>query len=221
MLITSRSYAEYMAMFGLGVDDLPGGVVDVSAGGASFVAECTERGVRALAVDPAYAKPLVELAEAVPAAVDGGHAIIAANADRFGWDFYGDLDGHRRVRERAASRFLTDIGSRPGRYVAGALPRLPLRDRAADLVLCSHLLFTWSETLDEQWHRAALRELIRVARHQVRIFPLVTAGTGAAVVYLDALVAELDQVGVGAEFRQVPYEFQRGADTVLILSRFP
>jgi hypothetical protein len=52
VLITSRSYGEYRAMFGLTADDLAGGVLDVCAGGSSFIAECSARRVPAWAVDP-------------------------------------------------------------------------------------------------------------------------------------------------------------------------
>lgn len=219
MLITSRSYEEYRSMFDLADGDLDGGVVDVSAGGSSFVAECGRRGLWALAVDPVYAEPLGSLAEAVRAAVTHGHDIIAANPDRFVWSYYGDIEQHRRVRERAGATFLADRETPAGRYVAGSLPHLPLRDRTFDLVVCSHLLFTWSDRFDAGWHRAALRELVRVARREVRIFPLVTAGTGEAVGFLPDVVAHVQADGVRAEFRRVPYEFQRGADTMLVLAR--
>ena len=54
ILLTSRSFAEYIAFFNLDPNKLPGRIVDVSAGASSFVAEATRRGVDALAVDPAY-----------------------------------------------------------------------------------------------------------------------------------------------------------------------
>lgn len=192
MVVTSRSYAEYCAMFDLAEHDLGGGVADVCAGGSSFVAECGRQGVRAVAIDPAYASDRHSLAAAVRAAVADGHAIIAAHADRFVWDYYAGTDHHRSVREAAAERFLADRDARPGSYVAGALPHLPLRDGAVDLVLCSHLLFTWCALFDADWHLAALQELLRVARREVRVFPLVAAGTGESVPFLPALVERLE-----------------------------
>lgn len=219
MLITSRSFAEYQAMFDLSAHDLTGGVIDVCAGGSSFVAECASGGSRAIAVDPAYAEPRTQLASAVQAAVADGHAIIADHADRFVWDHYGDADHHRAIREQASQTFLADMGQHPERYLAGALPDLPLADDAADLVLCSHLLFTWSGTFDEAWQLAALRELLRVARREVRVFPLVVAGSGDPVPYLADLMAELASDGVDARRQRVPYEFQRGGNEMLSLTR--
>jgi hypothetical protein len=219
MLITSRSFAEYRAMFDLATADLAGGVIDVCAGGSSFVAELSRRGVPALAVDPAYAWPYQRLAAAVSDSIAGGHTLIADRPDRFVWSYYGDLDRHRAIRENAAHRFLADLRDRPGGYVAGALPRLPLRDAAADLAVCSHLLFTWSDRFDARWHLAALRELVRVARREVRVFPLVTAGSGDPVPFRVAVTRALAVDGIDAEERPVPYEFQRGAASMLVLSR--
>ena len=66
------------------------------------------------------------------------------------------------------------------------------------------------------WHEAALREMARVAT-EVRVFPLVQQGAGEPVGYLPELLKELE--GVTAEIRKVPYEFQVGADEMLVLSR--
>jgi len=57
--------------------------------------------------------------------------------------------------------------------VAAALPTLPFPDRSFDLVLSSHLLFSYTDRLDVAFHLAALLELARVSRGQVRVFPLV------------------------------------------------
>ena len=208
-------------MFDLADSDLLGGVADVCAGGSSFVAECTRAGYRAVAVDPAYASDKPSLVAATTAAVTDGHAIITAHVDRFVWRWYGGPERHRSIRQEAAERFLIDLAAQPGRYVAGELPRLPLRDRAFGLVLCSHLLFTWAEHLDAAWHLAAVRELLRVSGREVRIFPLVVAGTGDDVPFLPDLVDRLAEDGVAVERRQVPYEFQRGGNTMLVLAPKP
>ena len=43
-------------------------------------------------------------------------------------------------------------------------------------MLSSHFLFTYADRLDLEFHRAALRELHRVARREVRVFPLLEQG---------------------------------------------
>jgi hypothetical protein len=214
MFVSSRSAEEYRAMFDLTPEDLAGSVLDCSAGGSSFTAE-TEG--RVVAVDPAYALGRREVAERVRAGLAEGVRIIDENADRFEWGWYGSPERRAEMRRAAAERFVADLRGRPGRYVAGALPHLPLASSSVDLVLCSHLLFTWSDSFGEDWHRRALVELVRVARREVRVFPVVVSGTAEPVAFLDGLRRELDALGHHTELSPVPYRFQRGGDRMLVI----
>jgi SAM-dependent methyltransferase len=216
VLVSSRSYAEYRAMFGLAPVELAGSVLDCGGGGSSFAADTPGRVV---ALDPAYGLAPGDIAVQVRAALSDGDRIIDAHADRFDWGWYGGPARRAEMRRAAAERFLADLRERPERYVAGALPHLPLASASFDLVLCSHLLFTWSDQLDEDWHRRAIADLVRVARRQVRIFPLVVQGTAEPVAFLDVLRAELHAAGHRCDVRQVPYRFQRGADRMLVIDR--
>lgn len=215
MLVTSRSYAEYEAMFDL--TELPESVLDCCAGGAGFTAEAAARGVDAVAVDPAYELPAAELVDTVRRSLPAGSGIVDHHAASFVWHWYGSPERRDELRIDAADRFLTHVAEDPDRYVPGSLPELPFPDQRFDLVLSSHLLFTWADKYDEAWHLAALRELIRVSRAEVRLFPLVKQGAGEPVEFLPSLLEQLD--GVRAEIRKVPYEFQVGADEMLVLSR--
>lgn len=218
MIVSSRSAAEYRAMFDLTPEDLAGSVLDCSAGGSSFTAETDGRVV---AVDPAYAMRRGELADGLRAGLDEADRIIGDNEDRFEWSWYGSPGRRAELRRAAAERFLADLEGRPGRYVAGALPHLPLAAGSVDLVLCSHLLFTWSDRFGEDWHRRALAELVRVARREVRVFPVVVSGTAEPVAFLDGLRRELDALGHRTEVRGVPYRFQRGGDQMLRIGIAP
>ncbi|GAA5141341.1 methyltransferase domain-containing protein [Pseudonocardia adelaidensis] len=212
MFVSSRSAAEYRAMFDLVPEDLAGSVLDCSAGGSSFTAETDGRVV---AVDPAYVIGRSELAARLRAGLDEADRIIDDNADRFEWSWYGSPERRAEMRRAAAERFIADLHRRPGRYVAGALPDLPLASGSVDLVLCSHLLFTWADRFGEDWHRRALAELVRVARREVRVFPVVVSGTAEPVAFLDGLRRELDALGHRTELSRVPYRFQRGGDRML------
>jgi hypothetical protein len=219
MLISSRSFREYVAMFGLAASDLANRtVLDVAAGGADFVAAASSAGARAIAVDAAYAVDADLFSAQLHDNTGTGSAMVDDNPDRFTWSWYSDRGTRDEMRSLAAQRFIIDRLAFPGHYVAGALPRLPFRDGVADLVLSSHLLFTWSDVLDQQWHRDALVELARVGT-EVRVFPLVVQATGDPVEWLPALCDELRDLGLAVEDRQVPYEFQTGADRMLVLGR--
>jgi hypothetical protein len=215
MLITSRAAVEYRAMFDLTAGELAAvSVLDCCAGGSSLTAETPGR---AVAVDPAYALGFAGLADRIRAALADGDRMIDENSDRFEWSWYGAPQRRAALRTAAAETFLTDVVARPGRYLAGALPRLPLADDSVDLVLSSHLLFTWSNQLDAEWHRRALDDLVRVARREVRVYPLVVQGSGAPVPFLDTVRAELHAAGHRTELAPVPYRFQRGAEHMLLV----
>jgi SAM-dependent methyltransferase len=219
VLVTSRSYAEYVAMFDLDEASLAGArVLDCSAGAADFTAEARARHADAVAVDPAYALARDVLAETARASLDSGNAIAAQHADRFTWTWYGDRAARDRMRRQALARFVVDVTTNSSRYVAGALPALPFRDASFDLAVCSHLIFTWADQLGQAWHHAALLELVRVAR-EVRVFPTIVQGAGTPVPFWDALVRELTAGGCHADLRRVPYEFQVGGDHMLVLTR--
>jgi len=215
VLVTSRSYAEYEAMFDL--KQLPDSVLDCCAGGASFTAEAAARGVDAIAADPAYELEPSELVDTVRRSLPATSGIVDEHQGSFVWHWYGSPERKDQYRIEAADRFLQDVAAAPERYVAAGLPELPFGDRRFELVLCSHLLFTWADKYDRAWHEVALRELIRVSNAEVRVFPLVMQGAGESVPYLQELLQGLE--GVTYEIRKVPYEFQVGADEMLVITR--
>ena len=217
--MSSRSYDEYIAMFDLADADLRGRrVLDCSAGGSSFARHARTLGAQVVAVDPAYALEPSVLADTIATSNRNGATIAVDNGDRFVWDWYGSIDARDKMRARALAEFVLDYGSRPGRYVAAALPQLPFRDASFDLALCSHLLFTWADQLGQAWHAAALAELCRVAR-EVRVFPTLVQGPGGEVPFWDELMAAIAADGHVVERRRVPYEFQVGGNTMLVVKR--
>jgi methyltransferase family protein len=213
-LISSRSFDEYRAMFALSGSDLSGSVLDCPGGASSFTALANRAGAAATAADPVYAQPRDSLAKLVMAEVQRGSTHTTAGADRYVWDFYGDPGGHAKVRRASAGAFSRDLIAHPARYVPASLPGLPFPDRQFDLVLSSHFLFTYADRLDLEFHRAAMRELYRVARREVRVFPLLEQGGRRVPALLSELLATL---GIPHCIRRVGYEFQRGGNEMLVL----
>jgi hypothetical protein len=217
MLVTSRSFAEYAAMFDL-PSPLPASILDCCAGGSGFTAVAAERGVDAVALDPAYALSQEALAEHVRQSNSGGTQMVTDNADAFVWEWYGSRARRDELRAEAAEAFLAHLAAHPDRYVAGELPTLPFPDGRFALAVCSHLLFTWANRFSEAWHLDSLRELARVAA-EVRVFPLVLQANAAPIPFLASVRETLAAEGIASEIRRVPYEFQRGANEMLVLSR--
>jgi SAM-dependent methyltransferase len=167
-----------------------------------------------------YATPPRELVGRLDGELARGSAWTTAHADRYAWGFHGDPGAHARLRAESAAAFARDLADHPGHHVAAALPHLPFVDGAFDLVLSSHLLFTYADRLDAGFHVAALREMARVGA-EVRVYPLVDQAGRALPDLLASVVAELGDAGVRAEVQDVPYEFQRGARSMLRLRPVP
>lgn len=141
------------------------------------------------------------------------------NQKEFVWEAITSVDELGKVRLATMSAFLADYpaGLMEGRYVNSELPSLPFSDSDFDLALCSHLLFLYSQQLDEEFHHASMPELCRVAK-EVRVFPLLVLG-GTRSPYLEGSVERLGAAGYNVSIQRVNYEFQRGACEMLRIKR--
>lgn len=215
-----RRLDEYAAFFGLrGEPATWPAILDVGAGPASFAAEAVARGGRVVALDPLYRLGGAAIRQRYQATRPAMQAGVERARDRLAWDFYGSPEALLRRRDEALELFLEDYdwGRACGRYLAGALPALPCRDRQFGLALVSHLLFLYGAALDPAFHLTALIELARVAR-EVRVFPLLDL-EGRRSPHLAAVTAGLARAGLVAEEVPVGFEFQRGATTLLRVRR--
>jgi len=84
-------------------------------------------------------------------------------------------------------------------------------------VLCAHLLFTYAQLFDFEWHLAACLELVRVSAGEVRIHPLCGLD-GRRYPQLDQLRRELSARAVRSEVVEVDYEFFVGTHSMLVLN---
>nr|WP_262986034.1 class I SAM-dependent methyltransferase [Streptomyces sp. CBMA123] len=217
-MVSARSFAEYRAMFALTDRDLAGRVLDCPAGAASFVAEAGRRGIDAVAVDREYALHREELGLLVERETGYKRDRLVKETAGYSRSWYADADDMIRQWTANARLFRADIAARPDRYVTGALPELPFADDSFDLVLSSHLVFSYGNRLGEQLVRAALLELARVARREVRLFPVMVYDTGERYPGLERLLERLAGVGIGSRVERVAYEFQPGDDEMLVLT---
>jgi len=214
-----RSFDEYVAMFALSQRDLESRILGCGDGPASFNAELSARGGRVVSVDPLYqcsaAAIRHRIREVTPIVIDQ----LRKNLDGFVWHHFGSVEAVESARLRAMTAFLDDYArpDRSARYVAGTLPALPFAAGAFDLALCSNFLFLYSEHFPLEFHRASMRELVRLAP-EVRVFPLVEL-SGARSRHLDAVIDALQGDGCTVAIRDAGYEFQRGATQMLTLHR--
>lgn len=85
------------------------------------------------------------------------------------------------------------------------------------MVVCSHLLFSWADRLDLDFHEAAITAMTRVGS-AARIFPTFAMGADP-VLDLGALLRQLRRRGVTATLRPVDYRFQCGDPLMLEVTR--
>jgi hypothetical protein len=217
MLISSRSLDEYRAMFALTAADLARRILDCPGGTASFTAEVNAAGGDATACDLIYAQHSAdELAARSVTETERGNRYVRAHPEQYRWSFFTDPEEHQRSRIAAGNCFAADLHSHPHRYVAGRLPELPFADASFELVLSSHLLFSYADRLDFAFHRQTICELMRVARDELRIFPLVAMGSCLPYPLLAELLTQLVEHGVVGRVVGVDYEFQAGGNQMLV-----
>jgi hypothetical protein len=218
MIVSARPADEYRAMFDLSEGDLQGPILDCPGGAGDFAATVRETGGTATSVDPLYALPRDEVVARAREGTLRGNRYVADHRDLYVWSFFGSVEDHRDRRLGALERFAADFAPDGVRYVAAALPRLPFADRAFALALSGHLLFSYPGHLTFADHLAAIRELVRVSAGEARVFPLLDTALEPHP-RMDDLRAALAAAGIGSEIRRVPYEFQRGADRMLVCAR--
>lgn len=212
-----RSLDEYRKMFVLSESDLNKRVLGVGDGPASFNAGMHALGKMVVSVDPVYAFSAEEIKERFYKVLDNIIDQVKATPENWVWSYHASPDHLRENRIEALEQFAADFdnGKSEGRYIDGALPRLPFDDSRFDLALCSHFLFLYSDHHDYAFHRASVFEMLRVAR-EVRIFPLLTLALEPSP-HLDPLIEELNAHGYSTEIRLVDYQLQRGGNKMLVI----
>lgn len=213
-----RSFEEYSSMFALSEEELRKRILGCGDGPASFNCMVKRRGGHVVSVDPIYRFTADEVRNRIDETFAEIMEQARKNRNEFVWRHISSVEELGRVRMAAMNDFLSDYaaGLEEGRYVKASLPTLPFEAREFDIALCSHLLFLYSEHLSEDFHIQAIKELCRVAS-EVRIFPLLELG-GQKSRHLDTVVDRLKKSDFVVDIREVPYEFQKGGNEMLMVT---
>ncbi|MGD1919433.1 MAG: SAM-dependent methyltransferase [Pleurocapsa sp.] len=212
-----RSLDEYIKMFDLSPKDLQKHILGVGDGPASFNAEGTAKGYDITSIDPVYQFDCAGIKQRFDAVVDNIINQIIATPDSWVWSYHQNPQDLKARRVKALKTFLQDYqqSKQTGRYQTQELPNLDFADQTFDLALCSHFLFLYSEQLDEDFHLAAIQEMLRVSK-EVRIFPLLTLRQKTSP-YVEKAIAKFGRLGYSTSIVKVPYEFQPGANKMLAI----
>jgi hypothetical protein len=214
-----RTLEEYKLMFALSETDLNSTILGCGDGPASFNAQMTDLGHSVVSLDPIYQFSAEEIEQRVNDTYEPVISQLQQNSSHYIWKNFRDADELGRARLAAMEKFLLDYesGKVAGRYVDRSLPSLDFFDCQFELCVCSHLLFLYSEQLSLDFHLASIVELLRVAL-EVRIFPLLKLD-GQPSAYLAPIVQELANAGYQTQVICVDYEFQKGGNQMLRISR--
>ena len=216
-----RTFAEYQLMFNLSEVDLNLKILGCGDGPASFNAEMTKQGHNVVSIDPIYQFSAAQIRQRVEDTYETVISQVRQNSDRYIWQNFENPEELGQARLAAMETFLLDyeIGKNQRRYLHQSLPSLEFSDQQFELCLCSHLLFLYSDQLSLEFHLAAILELLRVAA-EVRIFPLLKLNNERSP-YAEIVVQELLNQGFKVHVPVVGYEFQKGGNQMLKITRLP
>jgi hypothetical protein len=215
IVFIGRTYEEYMLMFDLSAEEIIGiKILDCPAGACSFTAGANKVGAQVVATDIAYYHPLDQLEE--KGFNDLEHAMVQMKKakDNYVWDYFKNVNCLKMNRTSALTDCLEDMKESPHHYVPAVLPQLPFEDKEFDLTLSAHFLFMYADRLDYDFHMATLKELMRVTKDEIRIFPLVDLSC-QRYKHLDELLTFIHSQGWETEEVVVPYEFHHHANSML------
>jgi len=214
-----RTLEEYKSMFSLSETDLTAKILGCGDGPASFNAEMIELGHHVVSIDPIYQFSAEQIEQRVRATYELVVSQVKQNSSHYIWKNFQDADELGKARLNAMEKFLLDYdsGKVAGRYLYQSLPSLEFVNDQFELCVCSHLLFLYSEHLSFDFHAASIHELLRIAP-EVRIFPLLKLD-GEPSPYLELVLEELSKKGCSVQVQSVTYEFQKGGNQMLRISR--
>ena len=217
IIFIGRTYEEYVMMFRLDSWDLQNKkILDCPAGACSFTARANELGIDVTACDIAYTHPSNDLKkkglEDISYAMNG----LSKAKHKYIWEYFRDVEHLKENRIEALTECVEDMKTNNNRYVPTNLPSLPFCDKTFDVTLSAHFLFMYSDRLDFTFHLNTIKELMRVTKEEIRIFPLVDL-EGKRYTYLDEVIEFLTEAGsVVAEVKS-EYEFHANAHSMLVI----
>jgi len=215
IVFIGRTFDEYISMFNLTREELRGlKILDCPAGACSFTALANREGADATAADIAYQYDYELLRKKGTEDLE----IVIRNVEKvrqnYMWSYFRSVSELKSHRIKALTDCVSHMKQAPERYVPSTLPVLPFGDKQFDMTLSAHFLFLYEDRLDYDFHLQTIKELLRVSKREVRIFPLVNLACGRYG-YLDDIMDYLKRRGCTVDEAPVSYEFQRGANSML------
>lgn len=211
-----RNFQEYKDMFLLSKDDMHFKILGCGDGPSSFNFEATKQHVDITSIDPIYQFTKDDIQQRIDETSSVISEQIQQNQKDFIWKSIKSVDELINIRLTAMKDFIDDYedGKKQNRYIHNELPKLSFEDDSFDLVLSSHFLFLYSEHFDLKFHIDSILEMCRVAKKEVRIFPLFNLKNERSE-HLEPILKLLNDKGFETKIVKTNYEFQKGASEML------
>lgn len=213
-----RNISEYREMFLLSGEDMKKRIAGFGDGPASFNCQASEQGGSVTSFDPIYQFSEKELSDRINEVRDTVIQQMRENMENYVWDKITSVEQLEEIRMSAMRMFLADFeqGKKEHRYIYHELPdRLPCADDSFDIGLSSHFLLMYT-ALGYDFHVDAITEMLRVCK-EVRIFPLCDLDSNSSEMI--EKVIEYFRKSYAVEIKETDYEFQKGANRLLIIKK--
>lgn len=219
IVFIGRTFEEYMEIFSLSKEELEGKkILDCPSGACSFTSLGNKMGLDVTACDIAYYHEAKDLKQKGLQDIQHAMEHVRNDKESYVWDYFSDVEELRNERLNALISCSEDILEFPQRYIPATLPVLPFEDGQFDLILSAHLLFMYADRLDNDFHISTLNELLRISKGEIRIFPLVDL-KGKRYEHIDNIKNHLQNNGCAVEEVKVGYEFQKNANSMLVIKK--
>ncbi len=222
-----RTYNEYQQMFNFEAEHWQGKkILDCPSGPASFVAEGRKNNLHVTGCDPLYDETIHELVEKATFEIQECIKKSADFPNLFCMNTVELREQFMREKLAALKNFSEDFprGLADGRYHKTALPKLPFADKSFDLVLSGYFLFIYSDAkyggvlenspFDYEFHLASILEMIRLAKEEIRIYPL-KGPNQKECTFVEQIIADLAKRNIKSEINTAAYKDIGGANYLL------
>lgn len=216
IVLIGRTFEEYCKMFALEELNLSEErILDVASGVSSFGATARKYGYYAVSSDRIYQFSSDEIESKCSKDLVEVMKNLKGIKELYKWDFFSSIDHLKKHRKKAYKTFIEDFSqTKDVNYKFVEYPSSNFRDKEFSIALVSHFLFMYDEHLDYDFHKKTLKELIRITKKEIRIFPLLNL-KGEKSEFVQKIIEDEEFKEFKFEKQEVDYEFVKGGNQFL------
>ncbi|MBF0463622.1 MAG: hypothetical protein HQK88_04595 [Nitrospirae bacterium] len=218
VVLLGRVFDEYYHMFNLrDISQSDTSILDVASGVSSFCAEANAKGYNVTASDVIYNHLPEEIYEKGLSDVEEIMKKMPSVAHNYNWEYFKDIDALKATRLNALTLFIEDYKEfRNKRYLNVEYPFSNFLENQFDITLVSHFLFLYEDLLDYKFHKDTIKELAKITKNEIRIFPLVNL-QGITSRYISQLMSDIELQSLEFTIIKTDYSFIKNGNEMLAI----